>query len=80
MPRYLLHHHHTARECGVAFASWKGFTSALRHHSALATCLTGGHAIWWTIEAPDPDAALAQLPPFVAQRTTAVRVGEVEIP
>jgi hypothetical protein len=80
MPRFLLHHRHEPRECGVAFAAWKGFSSRLRHHPALATCLTGGHAIWWTVEAMDADAALAQLPPFVAQRTTAVRVGEVEIP
>jgi hypothetical protein len=80
MPRYLVHHRHEPRECGIAFASFKGHTSALRHRPALASCVSGGHAIWWTVEAPSEDDALALLPFFVAQRSTAVRVTDVQIP
>jgi hypothetical protein len=35
---------------------------------------------WWTVHAPDPGAALALLPPFVAVRTITTEVREVEIP
>ena len=77
---YLLCHHHSARECPVAFAAWKGCDSPLRHRPALASCATGGHAVWWTVAAPDEATALAQLPSYVAQRTVAVPVREVTIP
>jgi hypothetical protein len=80
MARYLLHHSHMPRECGPAFAAWKGFDSPLRRHATLGSCLQGDHAIWWDVEALDADAALALLPPFVAERTTVVAVGEVSIP
>jgi hypothetical protein len=46
----------------------------------LASCLAGGHAIWWTVEAASELEALALLPEYVAERTTAVHVSEVEIP
>jgi hypothetical protein len=46
----------------------------------LASCRSGGHAIWWTVEAGSEDDALALLPSYVAARTTAERVSEVEIP
>jgi hypothetical protein len=36
--------------------------------------------LWWRVEAPDPTGALALLPGFVAARTTAIEVREVEIP
>jgi hypothetical protein len=36
--------------------------------------------MWWTVEAADGSAALAQLPPFVATRTVADEVREVRIP
>lgn len=80
MFRYLLHHRHEQPECGVAFASFKGHNSPLRHQAALGTCVFGGHEIWWTVEAPSEAGALAFLPFYIAQRTTATRVSEVEIP
>ena len=80
MPRYLLHHNHEPRECGVVFASFRGHESPLRHRATLASCRSGGHAIWWTVDAESEDGALRLLPSFVAARTTATRVSEVEIP
>ena len=80
MSRYLLHHRHLPRECGVVFKSFKGHESPLRHKATLASCRSGGHAIWWTVEAPSPEEALWLLPPYVAKRTTVARVNEVEIP
>ena len=78
--RYLLHHVHAAEDCGVAFASFKGDDSPLRKQAATASCLSGGHAIWWTVEAATERDALAMLPWYVAERTTAIRVAEVQIP
>jgi hypothetical protein len=80
MPSYLLHHHHEPNECGVAFAAFRGFQSPLRHKGALASCHSGGHSMWWTVDAASEANALAQLPYFVAERTTAVPVNEVLIP
>jgi hypothetical protein len=80
MARFLLEHRHEADECGVAYAAWKGFESPLRRGSAVASCLLGGHAIWWEVDASDPAAALALLPPFVAARTAVAAVREVAIP
>ena len=80
MPHFVLHHTHEPHECPTAYAAWQGFNSPLRHHAVPSTCLAGGHAIWWRVEAPDLRAALALLPRFVAKRTTPVEVREVEIP
>jgi hypothetical protein len=80
MPHYLLHHRHDAGECPVAYAAWKGHTSPLRHRQALSSCASGGHAIWWTVEAASARAALGLLPGYLADRTEAVRVGHVDIP
>jgi hypothetical protein len=80
MTRYLLHHSHQPNECGVVFASFKGYRSPLRRQSTLASCRSGGHSIWWTVEAASEDEALALLPDYVAQRTTASRVNDVQIP
>ena len=80
MACYLLHHRHDPRECGVVFASFKGHGSPLRHRPTLASCRTGGHAIWWTVEADTEDDALALLPFYVAERTTITHVSEVQIP
>ena len=80
MVRYLLHHRHDAAECGVVFASFKGHESPLRHQPTLGSCDTGGHAIWWTVEAASEEDALALLPFYVAERTTAARVSELRIP
>ena len=80
MTRYLLHHSHQPDECGVVFASFKGHRSTLRHQSTLSSCRSGGHSIWWTVEAASEDEALALLPDYVARRTTAARVDDVQIP
>ena len=80
MPRFLVHHRHAAHECGVAFAAFSGHESPVRHQPALASCPSGDHAIWWTVEAASGADALALLPFFVAERSTAVAVSEVQIP
>jgi hypothetical protein len=79
MPSYLLHHRHEPHECGVAFAAFRGFASPLRHKTTLASCRSGGHSIWWTVEATSEENALALLPFYVAERTTATPVSEVQI-
>jgi hypothetical protein len=49
---------------------------AARHRPASQADL----ALWWRVEAPDLAGALGLLPRFVADRTTAIEVREVEIP
>jgi hypothetical protein len=78
--RYLLQHVHGAQECGAAFASFSGYDSALRHQPTMASCLFGGHAIWWDVRAASEAEALRLLPLYVAQRTIAVAIADVEIP
>jgi hypothetical protein len=80
MPRFVLHHRHEAHECGAVFASFHGHDSPLRRQQTLASCRSGGHAIWWTVEADSPAEALALLPSFVAERTTVSSVSAVDIP
>ena len=80
MTRYLIHHRHAARECGVAFSSFRGHESSLRHRAALCSCDSGGHAIWWTVDAATEVDALALLPFFIAERSTTTAVTEVAIP
>jgi hypothetical protein len=80
MPRYVLHHRHEPHECRVVFASFKGHESTLRRKPTLASCRSGEHAIWWTVEAESEVDALALLPFYVAERTTATSVSEVDIP
>ncbi len=80
MPDFLLQHHHDPDECEAAFAAWRPFDSPLRGHPAPSTCLTGGHRIWWRVEAADEAAALALLPEFVASRTEAIPVRYVDVP
>ena len=62
------------------FASFKGHESPLRHQATVASCRSGGHAIWWTVEAASEAEALRLLPTYVADRTTVARVSQVEIP
>ena len=62
------------------FASFKGHDSPLRHRATVALCRSGGHAIWWSVEAAREEEALRLLPAYVAERTTVARVSEVEIP
>jgi len=80
MPRFLLHHTHEPRECPAAFAAWKGFASPLRARPTIGSCLSGRHEIWWELDAAGDSEALAHLPPYVAERTEAIRVTEVRVP
>jgi hypothetical protein len=80
VPRFLIQHHHDPGECGVVYRSFSGSGSPLRHHSTLASCAFGGHAIWWSVQARDEADALALLPYFVAARASATRVEKVDIP
>ena len=80
MACFLIHHRHEPHECGVVFASFRGHESPLRHRAALASCGSGGHAIWWSVRAASEDDALGLLPFYVARRSTATKVGEVDIP
>jgi hypothetical protein len=84
--QFVLSHRHAPKDCGVAFAAWRGFDSPLRHHSALASCPSdagedgGEHLLIWTVDAAGPEQALALLPPWLAARAEVRRVGEVSIP
>jgi hypothetical protein len=80
MPRFLLHHRHEPRECRAAFAAWKGFQSPLRHRTTIGSCLTGGHEIWWELEAASDAVALGRLPRYVAERTEVIRVSDIHVP
>ena len=80
MTRFLLHHRHEPDECRVVFAAWKGFQSPLRRRAALGSCPSGGHDIWWEVCAADEREALATLPNYVARRTVATPIAEIEIP
>ena len=80
MPSFLLHQQHAAAECAAVFAAWQGFDSPLRRKSAACACLEGDHALWWRVQAPSRQAALALLPPYVARRTAAIAVRDVQIP
>ena len=83
MPVFLLHHQHQSDECPAAFAAWTGFDSPLRRRPAASTCLMDGptgHALWWRVQAPDQASALAHLPQYVAERTTAIQIREIHVP
>ena len=76
----MLTHSHKPEECSVAYAAWRGFDSPLRHQPTLASCEEGGHSLWWTVEAASAADALAQLPPYLAERTQTSQVRKVPIP
>jgi hypothetical protein len=80
MPFFLLQHQHEAHECAAAFAAWQGFDSPLRPGRVQSSCLTGGHGLWWQVEAVSGSQALGFLPRFVAERTNPIQIREVEIP
>jgi hypothetical protein len=80
MASFLLHHRHEPRECGIAFASFKGHASPLRGRAATSSCLSGGHELWWLVEAAGAEEALALLPHYVARRCDAIPIREVHIP
>lgn len=80
MRTYLLYHVHEPGECGIVYASFKGHQTPLRRRTTVASCHSGGHAIWWIVRALSEHDALASLPYFVASRTSAVLVTDVRIP
>jgi len=80
VPTFILCHAHDRDDCGISIASWKAYDSFLRRGRPFGSCATGGHRVWWILEAADRSAALDQLPPFVRQRTIAEEVREVLIP
>ena len=80
VPTFLLHHHHDSRQCAVAFAAWRGVDSPLRHRDVLCSCPSGGHDLWWRVEALDAAAALSHLPEWIRARATANEVQEVPVP
>jgi hypothetical protein len=74
MPRYLLMHKHESAACVASFESWDGFESPLLPGRPPATCRQASHTQTWMLEADDPTAALALLPPMVADRTDAIEI------
>ncbi len=80
MAIFVLTHAHRPDECAIAVAAWKGFASPLRRGRPLGSCMTGGHRVWWIVEASSEAQALALLPHYVAQRTTAEEVQGVPLP
>jgi hypothetical protein len=80
MALFLLHSQHHETECRAMYAAWRGFESPLGHSAPWATCLWGGHEVWWETEAEDETAALRHLPPFVAERSRAIRVTRARLP
>jgi hypothetical protein len=77
---FILEHRHAPSECRVAFAAWRGFDSPLREQPVAASCAGGGHRLIWTVQAESRVTALAQLPPWVAERTDVEQVSEVGLP
>jgi hypothetical protein len=73
--RHRIHHRHEPAECGAAVASWKGWDSPLRPEAGVSSCAFGGHDTWWDVVVEQQADALALLPPFVAERSTATRIG-----
>jgi hypothetical protein len=80
VPKFVLSHEHKPDECAIAAASWKGFASPLRRGRPLGSCPTGGHRIWWIVEAETAERAVALLPHYVAERTVAEQVEEIPLP
>ena len=80
MPRFLIHHRHAAARVRRRVRGLPGPREPAPPPPTLASCASGGHAIWWTVEAATEADALALLPFFVAERSTVAAVSEVEIP
>jgi hypothetical protein len=80
MPRFMLEHRHEARECGIVFASFNAFDSPLRHGVVSGSCDFGTHRIWWDVQARNEAEALSWLPHYVAARTRATRMRDLQIP
>lgn len=79
MPTFILAHTHDQDECRVVYAAWRGYDSPLRGLDAMASCATGDHRMYWTVEAGSAGEAMQQLPPYLAERTHASEVRRVAI-
>ena len=80
MARFLLLHRHVPEHCASSWAAWRGHSSPLRGTPASCTCVHGGHRVWWEVEAPSAEAALALLPSYVAGSSAAHAVRAVVTP
>ena len=80
MACYLLHHRHEPADCGTAFTSFKGGASPLRRQPTIASCLYGGHEVWWLVDADSAEQALELLPDYIAQRSIVTPIRKVRIP
>ena len=79
MATYVLAHTHGEADCRVVYAAWRGYESPLRGQIAFASCASGDHHMFWTVQADSPSEALNQLPPYLAQRTHVSETQEVTI-
>jgi hypothetical protein len=75
MASFLLTHQHEPQECAVVAAAWREFANPLCDRWPYGSCRSGGHRLWWAVNAADQRAALSLLPSYVAQRTVA---GEIQ--
>jgi hypothetical protein len=60
------------RGTGLTGPLWRGY--------AVASCASGGHRIFWTVEAASAEEALALLPPYLAERCEANEVKDLANP
>ena len=80
VPRYMLHHRHEPHECGVVFASFKGSRKpAAPPGDARLVPLRGARDLV-DRRGRIRDGGARAAPFYVAERTTAESVSEVEIP
>jgi hypothetical protein len=80
MGRFLLVHKHAPEQCSSAWAAWRGHPSRLHGSDVTCSCVHGGHTIWWDVEAPSAEEALALLPGYVARSTSVVPIRRVVTP
>ena len=80
MGRFLLVHKHAPEQCSSAWAAWRGHPSRLHGSDVTCSCVHGGHTIWWDVEAPSAEEALALLPGYVGRSTSVVPVRRVVTP
>jgi len=58
----------------------EGIREPVASPATIGSCLSGGHDIWWELEAATQEDALGRLPRYVAERTKVIRVSEVRVP
>lgn len=77
MAEFMLHHTHGADECQAVFDALKepGEAESLSGTRFFCCCPSGEHSGYFTLEAPDAEAAVAMLPSRL-RATTRVYAGE----